>query len=128
MFGHTHKPFISEDGMVANTGYWVCDPEKSDVQNTYLKIENGAMELNVRRTLVPLIHVAVIGAAGFHGSIGFIGAMGVERGSTVGVGVITGFSMVSFFSGRVTGVGLNDGSLTLGSVRFICGSGIIDPL
>ncbi len=45
VFGHTHMPFISEDGMVANTGCWMCDPEKPNVQNTYLKIENGTMEL-----------------------------------------------------------------------------------
>ncbi len=46
----------------------------------------------------------------------------------VGVGVITGFAVGSLFSDRVTGVELNDGSLTLGSVKLVCGSGIIDPL
>jgi len=40
IFGHTHRPFIEDD--VANTGSWVSD---SQVQNTYLKIENGKMEL-----------------------------------------------------------------------------------
>ena len=45
VFGHTHKSFISDDGMVANTGCWMCEPEKCGTQNTYLKIENGKMEL-----------------------------------------------------------------------------------
>lgn len=45
VFGHTHMPFISNDGMVANTGAWMCEPEKSQCMNTYLKIENGQMEL-----------------------------------------------------------------------------------
>ena len=40
VFGHTHRPFIEED--VANTGSWVAD---SKIQNTYLKIEDGKMEL-----------------------------------------------------------------------------------
>ncbi len=40
IFGHTHRPFLEDD--VANTGSWVSD---SPVQNTYLRIENGKMEL-----------------------------------------------------------------------------------
>lgn len=45
IFGHTHVPFISEDGTVANTGAWMCEPEKTNCPNTYVKIENGRMEL-----------------------------------------------------------------------------------
>lgn len=45
VFGHTHMPFISDDNMVANTGCWMCDPVNSNLQNTYLKIDNGKMEL-----------------------------------------------------------------------------------
>jgi UDP-2,3-diacylglucosamine pyrophosphatase LpxH len=40
IFGHTHRPFIDEN--VANTGCWVSD---ATTQNTYIKIENGAMKL-----------------------------------------------------------------------------------
>jgi len=40
IFGHTHRPFL--DGSVANVGCWVSD---AAVQNTYLKIENGEMQL-----------------------------------------------------------------------------------
>jgi len=40
VFGHTHRPFIDE--RVANTGCWVSD---SPVQNTYVEIQGGAMQL-----------------------------------------------------------------------------------
>jgi len=42
IFGHTHRPFI--DGNVANSGSWVSD---ATIQNTYITIENGNMELKV---------------------------------------------------------------------------------
>jgi len=44
VFGHTHRPFIEDT--VANTGSWVSDAE---VQNTYITIENGKMELKIYR-------------------------------------------------------------------------------
>lgn len=40
VYGHTHRPFL--DGSVANVGCWVSD---ATVQNTYLKVENGEMQL-----------------------------------------------------------------------------------
>lgn len=40
IYGHTHRPFL--DGSVANVGCWVSD---APLQNTYLKIENGEMQL-----------------------------------------------------------------------------------
>lgn len=40
VYGHTHRPFLEDS--VANTGCWVSD---ADEQNTYLKIENGEMQL-----------------------------------------------------------------------------------
>ena len=45
VFGHTHKPFISEDRTVANTGSWVNETANKQSQNTYVKISNGQMEL-----------------------------------------------------------------------------------
>ena len=40
VFGHTHRPFIFED--TGNTGSWVKEECK---HNTYIKIENGKMDL-----------------------------------------------------------------------------------
>jgi len=40
IFGHTHRPFVEDN--VANTGSWVSDAK---MQNTYLEIEGGKMEL-----------------------------------------------------------------------------------
>jgi predicted phosphodiesterase len=40
IFGHTHRPFMEEQ--VANTGSWVSDAQ---IQNTYVKIDKGKMEL-----------------------------------------------------------------------------------
>ncbi len=40
IFGHTHRPFMEEQ--VANTGSWVSD---APIQNTYVKIDQGKMEL-----------------------------------------------------------------------------------
>lgn len=40
VFGHTHRPFVEDS--VANTGSWVADAK---MQNTYLEIEGGKMEL-----------------------------------------------------------------------------------
>ena len=42
IFGHTHRPFVEEN--VANSGSWVSD---AAVQNTYLKIGQGKMELKI---------------------------------------------------------------------------------
>ncbi len=44
VFGHTHKPFIVED-KAANTGSWVNEARDRSVQNSYLKIVDGKMEL-----------------------------------------------------------------------------------
>jgi UDP-2,3-diacylglucosamine pyrophosphatase LpxH len=42
IFGHTHKPFISSDHKVVNTGSWVSDAETS---NTFVQIEGEEMKL-----------------------------------------------------------------------------------
>lgn len=48
IYGHTHHPYISSYGMVANTGSWVNETplgmEKSS-QNRYITISDGRMEL-----------------------------------------------------------------------------------
>lgn len=45
VYGHTHRPYVSEDGMVVNTGSWVSEKGKDRRFNTYLKIEDGRFEL-----------------------------------------------------------------------------------
>ena len=45
VFGHTHEAFVSDDGMVANTGSWFNEYNKCRHQNTYLKIDHGRMEV-----------------------------------------------------------------------------------
>jgi UDP-2,3-diacylglucosamine pyrophosphatase LpxH len=40
IFGHTHRPFLEK--LAANAGCWVLD---ASMKNTYLKIENGEMNL-----------------------------------------------------------------------------------
>lgn len=44
IFGHTHRPFITNKGDVANTGSWVDDISKN-VQNGYIEIIDGNMKL-----------------------------------------------------------------------------------
>jgi len=44
IFGHTHRPFISDDKTVANTGSWV-DEESKELQNSYVEILDGQMGL-----------------------------------------------------------------------------------
>ena len=45
VYGHTHFPYISDDGTVANTGSW-CYDCPGDLQFTYVKIDNGVMSLH----------------------------------------------------------------------------------
>lgn len=47
VYGHTHKPFISDGGTIANTGSWVNEPAGRQDQNTYVKIADGQMELRI---------------------------------------------------------------------------------
>jgi UDP-2,3-diacylglucosamine pyrophosphatase LpxH len=44
VFGHTHRPFITKNGNVANTGSWV-DELSRNFQNSYVEISNGEMKL-----------------------------------------------------------------------------------
>lgn len=44
VFGHTHRPFISKDKNVANTGSWVNELEEK-YQNSYVEIDDGEMDL-----------------------------------------------------------------------------------
>lgn len=42
VFGHTHRPLISRDGKIANTGSWVSD---EDTPYTYVEIDGTAIRL-----------------------------------------------------------------------------------
>jgi UDP-2,3-diacylglucosamine pyrophosphatase LpxH len=42
VFGHTHRPFVSSDGRVANSGSWVTDAE---YHNTYVELDGQTMKL-----------------------------------------------------------------------------------
>ncbi len=44
VFGHTHRPFVNDKNIVANTGSWVSDRPKEFSPNTYVKIVDGHME------------------------------------------------------------------------------------
>lgn len=45
VFGHTHVPFLSEDGTVANSGCWFNEYNSPNHKNTYIKIVDGQMEV-----------------------------------------------------------------------------------
>lgn len=47
VFGHTHKPFINKAGTVANAGSWIDEGLSKELQNAYVKISGGKMELKV---------------------------------------------------------------------------------
>lgn len=47
VFGHTHDPFVSDDGMVANSGCWFNEFNRSSHRNTYIRIEGGKAEVKV---------------------------------------------------------------------------------
>jgi UDP-2,3-diacylglucosamine pyrophosphatase LpxH len=42
IFGHTHRPFISSDGKLLNTGSWVSDAE---FHNTFVEVEDKETKL-----------------------------------------------------------------------------------
>ncbi len=42
IFGHTHRPFVSEGGIVANTGSWVTD---APIHNTYVELDGSSVGL-----------------------------------------------------------------------------------
>ena len=44
VFGHTHRPFITKNGNVVNTGSWVAELSP-EFQNSYVEISNGEMNL-----------------------------------------------------------------------------------
>jgi UDP-2,3-diacylglucosamine pyrophosphatase LpxH len=44
VFGHTHRPFVSADGTVVNSGSWVTD---ATVHNTYVELDGGLPRLFV---------------------------------------------------------------------------------
>lgn len=48
VFGHSHRPFITRDRRVANTGSWVNDPKHISPrwQNTYVEIKDGKMSIH----------------------------------------------------------------------------------
>ena len=45
IFGHTHVPFIDKDKKVANTGSWINELPNKEIQNSYIEIAGGEMEL-----------------------------------------------------------------------------------
>lgn len=49
VYGHTHRPFITEDKTVANTGSWINELEDKKQQNSYVQIAEGEMELKFFR-------------------------------------------------------------------------------
>jgi UDP-2,3-diacylglucosamine pyrophosphatase LpxH len=44
VFGHTHRPFVSRNNLVANTGSWVTDAA-TDYFDTYIELSNGKPHL-----------------------------------------------------------------------------------
>ncbi|MDP3012658.1 MAG: UDP-2,3-diacylglucosamine diphosphatase [Candidatus Subteraquimicrobiales bacterium] len=44
VFGHTHRPFISKDKKVVNTGSWINEIKKK-YQNSFVEIDDGKMDL-----------------------------------------------------------------------------------
>ena len=44
IFRHNHLPFIEKETKIANTGAWV-DEFSKELQNSYIEIINGEMEL-----------------------------------------------------------------------------------
>lgn len=45
VFGHTHRPFVSPDKKVVNTGSWVNEPQTSYTFNTYVELEGDRVQL-----------------------------------------------------------------------------------
>ncbi len=45
VFGHTHRPFINKDKKVVNAGSWVDELPSKELQNSYVEISNGQIEL-----------------------------------------------------------------------------------
>lgn len=45
IFGHTHRPFVSEDKRVANTGSWVSEPQTNYAFNTFVELDGDRVEL-----------------------------------------------------------------------------------
>jgi predicted phosphodiesterase len=44
IFGHTHRPFVSNDHKLVNTGSWVSD---ADIHNTFVEIEPENADLKI---------------------------------------------------------------------------------
>ena len=42
VFGHTHRPFVRQDGRIINTGCWVSD---STNPNTFAELDDGQVKL-----------------------------------------------------------------------------------
>ncbi len=52
VFGHTHRPFISNDKRVVNTGSWIDELERKEYQNSYVEIDKGEIELKFFKTYI----------------------------------------------------------------------------
>ncbi|HZT36198.1 MAG TPA: hypothetical protein VFA15_09780, partial [Nitrososphaera sp.] len=44
VFGHTHRPFVSLDGKVVNSGSWVAD---AAIANTFVELDGSSARLYV---------------------------------------------------------------------------------
>jgi len=45
IFGHTHRPFVSDDKRVINTGSWICEPQSNYVFNTFAELDGEQIRL-----------------------------------------------------------------------------------
>jgi UDP-2,3-diacylglucosamine pyrophosphatase LpxH len=45
IFGHTHRPFVSKDRRVVNTGSWISEPHSEYVFNTFVELDGDNVKL-----------------------------------------------------------------------------------
>jgi UDP-2,3-diacylglucosamine pyrophosphatase LpxH len=45
IFGHTHRPFVSDDKRVVNTGSWVSEPQTNYKFNTFVELDGDQVVL-----------------------------------------------------------------------------------
>ena len=45
VFGHTHRPFVSDDKRVINTGSWICEPQSNYIFNTFAELDGDQISL-----------------------------------------------------------------------------------
>lgn len=45
IFGHTHRPFVSDDKRVINTGSWISEPQSNYIFNTFAELDGDHISL-----------------------------------------------------------------------------------